>query len=416
MRRDAGLAADVRIPEHVRRHGADTILILAITTADGGIGTLLPPLLRFEGKGPVGIGLLVAVPAVVALLMRVPGGLMYRASRARMLLLGPLMMCALADVLYPLTANGWLLAAIGALYGTGFSAATTVNLASVIESIGPGEDRGRVLGLYASGMSSGYAISATMWGFIADHAGFGVAFPAMAAFWALAIALVLLLVHPPLASASQAATRPSGVSPWRRAQSFGSVLVDPVVVFVVLGAFFLNIFLSQFNTFLPLTLLAAGLSLSQIGGIRSLWSATNALGRAFGGPVLALMDFRRTQDASLILQAAMLALFAFQLPYAVLGVITVLGASGRAICYVANAVALAEVDPSKVSRGMASGVLNAAGDLGRILGPVSGGFIARAAGLHTFWLIAPPLYLAIYFGILQIVRRRPQVQPATVAV
>jgi MFS family permease len=184
------------------------------------------------------------------------------------------------------------------------------------------------------------------------------------------------------------------------------VLLEPAVMFTILGAFFLNTFLSQFGTFMPLTLLPLGFTLAQAGGLRSLWSLTNAFARPFGGAVLTVVSPRRAQNGGLALQAAMLMLFALPLPFAAYGLIAVTAASGRAICYVANVVALAEVDPERVGRGIASGIMNAAGDLGNILGPVTGGLIAGAAGFQRFWLISPPLYLAIYFGALLITTRR----------
>ncbi|MFI5268317.1 MAG: MFS transporter [Chloroflexota bacterium] len=403
----------MRVPAHVRRHLADTLLITAITTGDSGMTTLLPPLFRDQGKGPISIGVLVAVPAIVALLIRLPGGLLYSPSRARPLLFGALSLAAVSAGLFPHTDSVWLLVAIGTVYGAGFSAATTVNMAAMIDSLRPDEDRGRAVGFYVAGMSFGYAVGALVWGFVAQAAGFGAAFLGMAAMQVVALGVVLLSSAPePAAAMAQA--RPAGTA-WRRAQSFGAALMDPAVTFMVMGSFFLNIFLSQFNTFMPLTLLPLGLTLGELGALRSIWSFTNAIGRFLGGPVLSWLDHRRAQNGGLVLQAGMLALFALTLPFGAYVAITILAASGRAVCYVANAVALSEVDPAKVGRGLASGVMNAAGDLGKILGPVSGGFIASAAGLRSFWLISPPLYLAIYFAVLFAVRRK-HVQGAPVAV
>ena len=370
---------------------------------------------REEGKGPVVIGSLVAVSAVMALLLRLPGGLLYSRGRARGLLLGSLVISAIAAALYPLTTDDGLLTAIGALDGIGFSAATTVNMAAMIESIDPAENRAGAVSFYVSGMSSGYAISSFLWSVVAENFGYGSAFVGMVVVYGLATVMVLLAPRPELAARPALAAQPAATR-WRRAQNFATVLLDPVVMFTMLGAFFLNVFLSQFGTFLPLTLLPLGITLGQVGGLRSAWSLTNALGRPFGGAVLSVLDHRRTQTGSLIVQAAMLTLFAFPLPFVAYLLITVVAASGRAICYVANAVALSEVDPARVGRGVASGVMNAAGDLGNIVGPVTGGLIASAAGYQHFWLISPPLYLAIYFGALRASGRRGEVQGVTAAV
>jgi len=332
-----------------------------------------------------------------------------------MLLLGALALTTAAALMYPLTADGGLLTAVGAVDGIGFSAATTVNMAAMIESIQPGESRAQAMSFYISGMSFGFAISAVTWSVVAEHLGFTAAFLGMVTVYALAGLLVVLVKRPePEPRARRALAL--GATRWRRAQALASVVLDPVLMFTILGAFILGIFISQFGTFMPLTLLPLGLSLAAVGALRSAWSLTNALARPFGGAVLSLVSPRRAQNGGLVLQAAMLTMFALPLPFAAYGLLAVTAASGRAICYVANVVALSEVDPARVSRGVASGIMNAAGDLGSILGPVSGGLIARAAGYQHFWLISPPLYLAVYFGALLAIGRRRQVRGAPAAV
>jgi predicted MFS family arabinose efflux permease len=62
----------------------------------------------------------------------------------------------------------------------------------------------------------------------------------------------------------------------------------------------------------------------------------------------------------------------------------------RAIVVVANAVGMVQdVPESRVRRGLASGVYNAAGDLGNILGPSIGGFIAHATGIAGVFVVGP---------------------------
>ncbi len=398
------------IPEYLRRHLAQSLAIMAITTASGSGTTLLAPYLRDLGKDPVAIGALVGVPAIVSLLIRIPGGLLYSPGRARPLLGGALILGSLGFVLYPVTADSLLLALIGAIYGIGYSIATTVSMAVTIESLRPGENRGQAIGIYAAGMSTGYALGSLVGGLAGDNLGFAGAFRLAAGLFLVAMLPMLVdrsaptTQEPPPPAGVVEAVRPA--QPWRRAQSFALALLDPTLIFIILGAFFLNVYLTQFNTFFPLTLLPLGFSLAQIGLIRTAWSLTNTVGRSFGGPVLNMLGHTRAQHASLVLQAVMLMLFALPLPLALYLVVTVVAASGRAICFVANTVSLADIDPARVSRGVASGVMNAAGDLGNIAGPVTGGFIARAVGLQDFWLISPPLYLVIYFGLLLALRRR----------
>ncbi len=381
---------------------------MTITMGGGSGQFLLSPYLRSQHKDPVMIGALVAVVAVASLAIRIPGGLLYSRSRARPLLLGSLATCALAFSLYPVTANPGLLAVIGVIYGTGFSIATTVNMAATIESLRPGENRGRAIALYAAGMSTGYAIGSLVGGAAGDRFGFDGAYRLAAGMFLIAVIPTVFGRTPQATESpeySQGASEPS--RGWRRAQSFGLALLDPHVLFVVLGAFLINVYLMQFNTFLPLTLLPLGFALAQIGLIRSVWSLTNTAGRTLAQPVVGLLGHHRTQHFGLTLQAAMLMLFFLPLPMVALLGVTITAAWGRAICFVANTLALADIDPRRLSRGVASGVMNAAGDLGNIAGPLVGGVLARALGVQGFWLVTPPLCLAVYYALLLAIGRLP---------
>lgn len=369
------------------------------------MNTLLPPMLREEQKSAVIIGSLVAVSAVIALIMRLPGGLLYSPARARVIMLGALGLAAVAAFCYPLTTDNGLLTLIGAVDGIGFSAATTINMASMMDAIRPNENRAHAVSFYVAGMSAGFAISGVCWSAAADAWGFTAAFWGMIAVYGVAAVLVVLVRR--YESEEPAIELGTESTTLRRVQSFGVALLHPLVLFMMLGAFFLNVFLSQFQTFLPLTLLPLGLTLTQVGSMRSAWSLTNSLGRFFGGPVLGVIDYRRAQTGGILFQAVMLTLLEFRLPFAGYMAVSVLAASGRAICYVANALALAHVDPARIGRGVASGVMNAAGDFGNIIGPITGGMIATAVGYSSFWLVSPLLYAGIYVLALLAMRGRP---------
>jgi predicted MFS family arabinose efflux permease len=76
----------------------------------------------------------------------------------------------------------------------------------------------------------------------------------------------------------------------------------------------------------------------------------------------------------------------------------------RAIVIVANAVGLVQdVDENKVQRGLASGIYNAAGDLGNILGPSIGGLIAQATSIGGVFVIgslgSTVLFLFVVWGV-----------------
>ena len=362
------------------------------------------------------IGGLVAVVAVASLAIRIPGGLLYSRTRARPLLLGSLALCALAFSLYPATDSPGLLAVVGVVYGTGFSVATTVNMAATIDSLRVGENRGQAIALYAAGMSTGYALGSLIGGAAGDHFGFDGAYRLAASMFLIAVIPTLFgrtLDPAELADSSHSSAEPSRDR--SRVQNFWRAVIDPHVLFVVVGAFLINMYLTQFNTFLPLTLLPLGFALGQIGLIRSVWSLTNTAGRSLAQPVVGLLGHHRTQHFGLTLQAAMLMLFFLPLPMIALLGVTISAAWGRAICYVANALALTEIDPRRLSRGVASGLMNAAGDLGNIAGPLVGGVLARAVGLQGFWLVAPPLFLAFYYALVLPISRMQGAQQSVLA-
>jgi predicted MFS family arabinose efflux permease len=83
----------------------------------------------------------------------------------------------------------------------------------------------------------------------------------------------------------------------------------------------------------------------------------------------------------------------------------------RAVAIVGNAVGLIEdVDETKVQRGVASAIYNAAGDLGNIIGPSAGGMIAAITGLGGLFLFTPLFSTLLFFFVLWRLKRRPTVR------
>jgi predicted MFS family arabinose efflux permease len=70
-----------------------------------------------------------------------------------------------------------------------------------------------------------------------------------------------------------------------------------------------------------------------------------------------------------------------------------------------------DVPESRVRRGVASGIYNAAGDLGNILGPSIGGLIAQATGVASVFVIGSVGSAAVFFlcvFLLSRLKRREQ--------
>ncbi|NIO70881.1 MAG: hypothetical protein GTN71_18065, partial [Anaerolineae bacterium] len=63
------------------------LIAMLITSAEGGINTTFPPFLEETGLTVRGIGIVVSLFAVLSLASRLPSGLIYRGSRARVIML-----------------------------------------------------------------------------------------------------------------------------------------------------------------------------------------------------------------------------------------------------------------------------------------------------------------------------------------
>ncbi|HLG70697.1 MAG TPA: MFS transporter [Chloroflexota bacterium] len=403
----------MRLPDYVQRQLGNALCIAAITSADGCSQTLLTPLLHQQGKDPTTIGALVAVSSVVALLMRIPGGLLYRPGRVRPLMAGALAIAAVATFAHPLVVSSLGFAGVRLVYGIGYSISTTVNMAVFVDSISHEGDRRRASGMYASAMASGYTIGGFVGGFLGQALGFQGAYVVIAALW-IAGLLPVFFRQPKIEAAPTGAVNLAARS--TRAQAFSRVVADPLILSMVLAGFIINMQQSLFVTFAPLVLLAIGLGVSQVGIQRGVFSLTNAITRPAAGYVLDRIDHHKAQTCGIMLNAASLFLFFLPLGFVPYLVLSVAAGFGRAVAVVANTVALTQdVDPARVSRGVASGILNAALDLGNIIGPVVGGVITSAFGLDRLWVIAPPLYVGTYLVSATVLRRK-RAQPALAGV
>jgi predicted MFS family arabinose efflux permease len=183
-------------------------------------------------------------------------------------------------------------------------------------------------------------------------------------------------------------------------------LLEPELATVVIVALFLNLLHQMGGVFISLYGLAVGMSLTQIGIIRAAYAGCNAVTRPISGHVVNKVGHRGLSYFGLPLQSLILMLVPLFTGFG--PVLFVYVASGllRAIVIVANAVGLVQdVPESRVRRGLASGVYNAAGDLGNILGPSIGGLIAHAAGIASVFVIGSLGSTALFFLGVWLVRR-----------
>lgn len=371
------------------------LAVTFINAGDGIAGTLVPLYLDQSGYPVNAIGVLVAVAGVTSLISRLPSGLLYRRRRARRLMCGALALQALATALYAVPADALLFGLIRGLHGFAVGMATTVNMALFMDSLAPGGNRHRHLAAYASALSLGYTIGGLGGGLLGYWLDYGPAFVCSAIFPLLAG----LCVTTP-ARGGERPVRPPGPTSLRdRLQLFGAAMRHPAVANVSLVSFFLQVFHQMGQTYVPLYALNVGLNLATIGLLRGTHSLANTLARPFGGEITRWLGHNRVGVLGLALIAGLLMLIPWQTGLIGLMVLFVGIGLGRAAVLVANTVAVADVPEGTVSRGVAVGLYNATRDLGGIVGPVLGGYVAAAVGLRPFFWVGPPVVFAV-FGLL----------------
>ncbi|MBI2999347.1 MAG: MFS transporter [Deltaproteobacteria bacterium] len=371
------------------------IPLIIITTQQSVVSLVIPPFLH-DLKYPVSaIGSLLAFAPIFALLVRLPAGMVYRPRRARALIAGALAIVALSNSLYAFAVSPIAFALVHALNGMALAAATTLHLALFVETLPPGENRRHAMGYYAGSLAVGYSTGGFSAGYIADQFGYIVTFQVGAGLTILAMALLAFIPRPAPSQTTREAPKAGpkpGVGHALRA------VLDPRMATVVVVAVFLNVLHQMANAFLPLYGLAVGLSLTDVGIIRGLYSLTNAITRPLSGILATRLSAKRVMLASLPLQSACMMLVPLFHHLAPLLVVFVLIGFLRAVAIVGNTIQMVEsAEEAGVNRGIASGMFNAAGDIGNILGPSAGGLIASLTGVNLLFLFGPLAFVAFFF-------------------
>src|SRR3954449_2095259 len=170
-------------PHSVLRTQYPSLLgVTALNAQLAALYSLVPPYLEARGYSVSAVGLLVAIAFALALLARLPAGLVYRRSRARGLLAVAVVVDAAATVLHVVAADLPLLVLARVVVGAAHSVATTVNFAAFVEDLGPGRAREQGLSYYTTGIAVGYAIGSFASGFVVDAYGYPAAFGLTALF------------------------------------------------------------------------------------------------------------------------------------------------------------------------------------------------------------------------------------------
>ncbi len=376
--------------------------IVAITVQSNSASTIIPPFLHDLSIPMAAIGTLISLGPILALTSRLPVGMAYQRHRARLLISMAVLAMGLTNWFYSFAQNSLVFAVVHALNGLAYGAVTTLYMAFYVDSLAPDENRNHAMGYYVGTLALGYSTGNLFGGFLADKFGYGATFQAAAVLSLVAVALLWLL-RGPYEPRSRRPEQEKPKAKLRVKDSF-KALVEPELAAVVIVALFLNLLHQMSGVFISLYGLAVGMTLTQIGVVRAAYAGCNAVTRPISGHVVNRFGHRGLSYAGIPLQSALLMLIPLFTGFGTILAVYVLSGLMRAIVIVANAVGLVQdVDENKVSRGLASGIYNAAGDLGNILGPSIGGLIAQATSIGGVFVIgslgSTIVFLLVVWGV-----------------
>ena len=285
-----------------------------------------------------------------------------------------------------------LVVALTIVHGYAFGALGTINLAATIDVTG-GERAGATMGWYTASISTGYALGAFLGGAFADR--FGIAYT-LAVLGALpAIASLSLLRQAPIEAPPHAVPREGGL----RALLAAHARVDARVWLAFVIVLYINVISDAIDSFFALYALAIGLPLAASGFLKGLKSGAATFIRFISGGVFQFLDHRTVNFWAVILMALSTFLIPVLPAFALLVVLFGVNGICRGLLRVTSAATVAEVRAEGHDVGVASAVYNMGLDVGAIIGPAIGGFVADRVGLGPMFQLVAVGSLGLYLAV-----------------
>jgi len=330
----------------------------------------------------------------------------YNHQCARLVISAAMIAMGITNYLYSFATGPVRFAVIQGVNGFAYGALTTLYMAFYIDSLAPEENRNHAMGYYVGSLAMGYSTGNFFGGLVADHWGYAATFQLGALLSLIAVGLIWLSREPISAAVKTTGLKSSAKLSW--AESLRALL-EPELATVVIVALFLNVVHQMGSVFISLYGLSVGMTLTQVGIVRAAYAGCNAVTRPISGHVVNRLGHKGLSYFGLPLQSLILMLVPLFTSFGTVLPVYVCSGLLRAIVLVANAVGLVQdVPESRVRRGLASAVYNAAGDLGNILGPSVGGLIAQATGVASVFVIGSLGSTALFFIFVILLRRLKQ--------
>jgi MFS family permease len=349
--------------------------LLAIFSATISKSPVLPLFAAHLGATSGGVGLIAAISAFAGVVFSVPAGLLADRFGRKRLLVASALIFALAPWGYLLVATLWQLALIR--FAHGFATAIFVPVAMAMVSTFSASERGEKMGWFST---------ATLLGrFLAPLAGAAIlgalvlsparAFQAVYMVCAMAGGLTLLLAAnlPVDTAGGQAQSWSATFRHFKAVVLHRAILLTSLVEAAILFGY------GAFETFLPLHVLAQGMTAYEIGLLLAAQVITLALTKPFMGRFSDRHGRRPQIIAGALFGSLCLGLLGQATTLLPLLCLSIAFGLGLSIVTSATASHIADLSHGR-ARGSAMGLLGSIMDIGHTTGPLVAGCIAAAHG------------------------------------
>jgi MFS family permease len=367
-------------------------LCLMILTADVVMGIIAPSFSLYAtgiGASLALIGALSAVEGLTRILSSVPVGLLSDVKGRKAVLSGGMLLFALAAFSISVIQNPYGLLPVRAVIGLAMICSFFVGIAYIGDVV-PLEDRGLVIGLYATFMGSGFAIGSAIGGHAAAGYGYATTYRIAAG-----VALLgFLVARWGLRPGTNA--RPAGEARGAQRNRFRLVLRNPNILAASVANLANNAWYSGLiASFFALYANSIGIGQAAIGTMFALRAIMSTAARLPTGLLTTRFDSRKLMIAALTL--AMVAIVAITASTSASILTLLLMAEGVAYgMFLTSGQAFVTEHADDASRGTAVGIYSTAGGIGSTGGPFALGLIAEAWGLvAVFWAIGVMVFLGI---------------------